>query len=170
MIFMQSLLILFLLATTVGYPVNCSEIGISLLGMISDCDVLSDPLPFHWTSTITLKKNVKWAGIDDVSYLYSNSDETLKANCTLAAPLPGNYNQGVNLTIEQTCFKFTPQLVKGAKLLATFFQTHQERFSDVLVYNYPIPGYINLDEPQRPQEVTGEEKERVWRWIGRGQL
>jgi hypothetical protein len=156
-----------LAVAVVGYPVRCIEIGDSVLGTVSDCDVLSDPLPFHWTSTITLKKNVKWAGIDDIYYIYSNPDDTLEANCTLAAPLPGNYSRGANLTIEQTCFKFTPQLVRGANLVVMFFYTHHDSFDDVLMYNYPIPGYINLEEPQ---EITGEEKESVWRRIRRGEL
>ena len=81
------------------YPVRCSEVGDSPLGTVTDCDVLNDPLPFHWTSTVKLKKNIKWAGVDDVSYIYSNSNESLVGNCTLAASAPGAYNKNDNITI-----------------------------------------------------------------------
>lgn len=57
---------------TYAYPARCAEIGDSVLGTVTDCDVQHDPLPFHWTSTVKLKKNLKWAGVDDVSYIYSN--------------------------------------------------------------------------------------------------
>lgn len=41
-----------------------------------------------------LKKNVKWAGLDDVTYIYSNPDDTVSADCLVATPLPGNYSKG----------------------------------------------------------------------------
>ena len=72
---------LFLLGIVYTYPVRCSEIGVdplgSVLGTVTDCDVLSDPLPFHWISTVKLNKNVKWAGPDDVKYIYSNPDGSI---------------------------------------------------------------------------------------------
>lgn len=70
-----------LLGMIQAYPVRCSEIGSaslgSVLGVVTDCDVLSDPLPFRWTSTVKLSKNVKWAGPDDVKYIYSNPDGSI---------------------------------------------------------------------------------------------
>lgn len=86
---------------THAYPVRCIEIGDSLLGTVTDCDVTSDPLPFKWTSTIKLKKNLKWAGLDDVSYIYSNPNETVSSTCNTGAPLPGSYSRNDNLTISQ---------------------------------------------------------------------
>ncbi len=134
-----------------GYPVRCKEVGDSVLGTVTDCDVSHDPLPFKWTSTIKLKKNVKWAGVDDVQYIYSNPNETVAASCSLAAPLPGAYNKNDNLTIEQTCSKYDPPLFKGANLVIMFFYTHHDSFDDVLMYTFPIPGYINAEE--KPREL-----------------
>lgn len=82
-----------------NYPVRCVEVGDSPLGTVVDCDVSNDPLPFKWTATVQLKTNVKWAGIDDVKYFYSNPNETVHSNCTLGAPLPGTYKKGANITI-----------------------------------------------------------------------
>jgi hypothetical protein len=45
-----------------------------VIGTVTDCDVSNDPLPFNWTATIKLKKACKWAGIDDIYYIYSNPD------------------------------------------------------------------------------------------------
>lgn len=143
-------------AVALCYPVRCSEIGDSPLGTVTDCDVLNDPMPFHWTSTVRLKKNIKWAGIDDVSYIYSNSNESVIANCTLAAPEPGTYSRNDNITIEQTCFNFNPQLAKYATLIILFFYSHHDSFDDVLMYNYPIPG---TTQPHRI--ITGPEKEKI---------
>ena len=42
------------------------------MGTVTDCEVEHDPVPFKWTATIKVKKNVKWAGIDDIKYIYSN--------------------------------------------------------------------------------------------------
>ena len=70
-----------------------------MLGTVTDCDVKSDPIPFRWTSTIKVKKNVKWAGLDDISYIYSNPDQTITGNCSTAAPLPGNFSKNDNITI-----------------------------------------------------------------------
>ena len=134
-----------LFVSSASYPIRCVEIGgDSGLGTVSDCDVKNDPFPFHWTATVRLKKNLKWAGADDVSYIYSNPDETVEGNCTLATPLAGNYSKNDNLTIEQTCFSFNPPLVKGASLLVLYFYTHHESIDDVLMFNYPIPGYVIL--------------------------
>lgn len=143
-----------------GYPVRCQSVGDSLLGAVTDCDVSHDPLPFTWTSTVTLKKGLKWAGIDDVKILYSNPNETVSSNCTLTVPLPGTYNKNANLTIEQTCTSFTPALFKGATLAIIFFYTHHDSFDDVLMYNFPIPGYIN--EGAEYREIEGEEKAKLW--------
>jgi len=123
------------------------------LGTVVDCDVKNDPFPFQWTASVQLKKNIKWQGIDDVRYFYSNPDETVEGNCTLATPLPGTYNKNSNLTIEQTCFSFNPPLVKGANLLVLYFYTHHDSFDDVLMFNYPIPGYVI--HPRQPQPIEG---------------
>jgi len=149
---MIKLLLCTVLLTTVAlsYPVRCSSIGDSPLGAITDCDVLNDPLPFHWTSTVKLKKNLKWAGADDVSYMYSNSNESLIANCTLATPQPGTYNKNDTITIAQTCYGFVPSLQKYATLIILFFYTHHDSIDDVLMYNYPIPGTT-----LKPREVIG---------------
>ena len=111
--------------------------------------MLNDPLPFHWTATIKAKKNVKWAGKDDVSYIYSNPDGTLEGNCSLATPLPGTFNKNDNITIEQTCFSFSEPLAKYANLVIMFFYTHHDSLDDVLMFNYPIPGYSMGYEGQR---------------------
>ncbi len=128
---------------TVTYPVRCQQIGDSVLGTVSDCNVLSDPLPFRWETTIKLKKNVKWAGVDDVYIIYSNPDQTITGNCQTAATLPGNFSKNDNVLISQTCTSFTPPLVVGANLVVMVFYTHHDSFDDVLMYNFPIPGYIN---------------------------
>lgn len=116
---------------------------------MTDCDVLSDPVPFKWTTTIKLKKSVKWAGLDDVQYIYSNPDDSIEGICSTAASLPGTYSRNDNVTIQQSCTSFNPALVKGANLVVIVFYTHQSSFDDVLMYNFPIPGYINIatDEP-----------------------
>lgn len=69
---MLILSVLILAVCTNAYPVRCKEVGDSLLGTVTDCDVTHDPLPFKWTSTVKLKKNLKWAGTDDVQIIYSN--------------------------------------------------------------------------------------------------
>jgi len=136
-------LLIFLGSAEVGYPVRCVEIGDSVLGTVTDCDVISDPIPFRWTATIKAKKNLKWAGLDDVTYIYSNPDQTIVGNCTLAAPLPGAINKNDNITIEQTCYRFDPPMDKYASLVILFFYTHHDTFDDVLMYNFPIPGVNN---------------------------
>lgn len=69
------ILLTILFVSCAGYPIRCVEIGgDSDLGTVSDCDVKNDPFPFHWTATVRLKKNLKWAGQDDVQYIYSNPD------------------------------------------------------------------------------------------------
>ena len=144
------ILLSLLFVSSASYPIRCVEIGgDSGLGTVSDCDVKNDPFPFHWTATVRLKKNVKWAGADDVSYIYSNPDESVESNCSLATPKVGNYSKNDNLTIEQICYRDTnPPLVKGANLVILFFYTHHESFDDVLMFNYPIPGYIM--DPREP--------------------
>ena len=117
-------LVLTLLSTAACYPVRCKSVGDSPVGVISDCDVQHDPLPFHWTTTIKLKKNVKWAGMDDVKVIYSNPNETLTVNCTMTVPTPGTYSHGDSLTVEHQCTKFTPALMQGATLAVMFFLTH----------------------------------------------
>jgi hypothetical protein len=92
---------------------------------------------------------LKWEGTDDVQYIYSNPDQSVEANCSLATPKPGSYNKNDNLTIGQECIRDTnPPLVKGATLVIIFFYTHHESFDDVLMFNYPIPGYIM--DPRQP--------------------
>jgi hypothetical protein len=137
-----------------------------VIGTVSDCDVVSDPLPFKWTTTFKLKKNCKWAGVDDVYIIYSNPDETIEGKCTLAAPLPGAYNKGDTITIEQTCNSFNPPLVKGANLVVMVFYTHHDSFDDVLMYNFPIPGYIN--EPVT--QLTQEERKKIIDSIRKGEI
>jgi hypothetical protein len=117
-------------------------------------------LPFKWTSTVKLKKNVKWAGLDDVSYIYSNANETVTSTCNLGAPLPGTYSRNDNLTISQECTKFEPKLFYGASLAVIFFYTHHDSFDDVLMFNFPIPGYNSEDE--KPRILEGQEKLKVW--------
>ncbi len=137
------LLIIGLFAVTFAkfqYPVRCIEVGDSVLGTVTDCDVASDPLPFKWSSTIQAKKNVKWAGIDDFYTIYSNPDQTIVANCSNAASLPGNFTKNDNIFLQQTCFGFDPPLEKYATLVVLVFYTHHETFDDVLMYNFPIPG------------------------------
>ena len=97
----QMLLVLSLvLAIGSGYPIRCVEIGgDSALGTVDDCDVQHDPFPFHYTATIKLKKNVKWAGIDDVSIMYANPDDSVEGNCTTTIPVPTNYSKGSNVTM-----------------------------------------------------------------------
>ena len=126
MISLKLLVLGLILCYAYCYPIRCSEIGgDSGLGTVTDCDVKNDPFPFHWTATIRLKKNIKWAGIDDVQYIYSNPDESVEANCSLATPKVGNYSKNDNLTIEQICYRDTnPPLVKGANLVILFFYTH----------------------------------------------
>lgn len=136
-------------ANQVAYPVRCQEIGDSVIGAVTDCDVTSDPLPFTWSTIIKLKKTCKWAGIDDVSYIYSNPDQTIEGTCTTGTTLPGSYSKNDNITIQQTCRSFSPPLEKGATLLVLVFYTHHETFDDVLMYNFPIPGYINNKEEVR---------------------
>ena len=111
-----------LLCVALSYPIRCTEIGgDSGLGTVTDCDVKTDPFPFQWSATIKLRKNVKWAGVDDVKYIYSNPDESVEANCSMTLPLVGNYSKNDNLTIEQICSKDTnPPLVKGANLVIIF--------------------------------------------------
>ena len=43
------------------YPVECREAGNCSIATVQECMVLHDPLPFHWTTTFTLKLTVKWA-------------------------------------------------------------------------------------------------------------
>jgi hypothetical protein len=138
------------------------------LGTVSDCNVLSDPLPFRWETTIKLKKAVKWAGIDDVYIIYSNPDQTITGNCQTAATLPGNFSKNDNVLISQTCTSFTPPLVVGANLLVMVFYTHHDSFDDVLMYNFPIPGYIN-DSPH-PTPLTADERQSVIAGIREGIL
>ena len=101
-------------------------------------------------------------------YFYSNPDETVEGNCTLATPLAGNYSKNDNLTIEQTCFGFNPPLVKGASLLVLYFYTHHDSFDDVLMFNYPIPGYVISPRPPRP--VEGLLKMALLRRMARGRV
>ena len=122
--FILVFLALSLVLSVSSYPVRCKSVGDSPLGVISDCDVQHDPLPFKWTSSIKLKKSLKWAGIDDVKIIYSNPNETLTVNCTLTVPPPGPYTSKDTLTIEQECTKFTPALMQGASLAIMFFPTH----------------------------------------------
>lgn len=132
--------LIFISSANVGYPVRCLEVGDSVLGTVTDCDVISDPLPFRWTSTIKAKKNLKWAGLDDIRYIYSNPDQTITGNCTLAAPLPGDFAKNEEIVIEQTCYRFDPPMDKYASLLLLFFYSHHDTFDDVLMFNFPIPG------------------------------
>lgn len=128
-----------------------------MIGTVTDCDVMSDPLPFKWTTVIKLKKACKWAGLDDITYIYSNPDDTIDGSCITAASLPGTYNKNDNISIQQTCTSFNPPLVKGANLVVMVFYTHHETFDDVLMYNFPIPGYVNIVNDQ-PALLTGVEK------------
>jgi hypothetical protein len=64
-----------------------------------------------------LKKSVKWAGLDDVQYIYSNPDDVIEGTCSTAASLPGAYSKNDNVTIQQSCTSFNPALVKGRILL-----------------------------------------------------
>lgn len=106
----------------------------------------SDPLPFIWTASVKLKKTCKWAGLDDVTYIYSNPDGDVSGVCTTAATLPGTYNKNDNVFVQQSCSSFSPELMKGANLLVLVFFTHHETFDDVLMFNFPIPGYVNGEE------------------------
>jgi hypothetical protein len=117
-----------------------------------------DPLPFKWTTTISLKKSCQWAGVDDVFYIYSNPDGTIIGNCFLAAPLPATFKKGDEITIEQTCTSFSPLLVNGANLLVLVFYTHHDSLDDVLMYNFPIPGYIT-EEHTNPKLLSKSQKE-----------
>lgn len=151
-----SILLVVLLVSLAGvgasYPVRCQEVGDSVIGTVTDCDVQSDPLPFKWTTTIKLKKGCKWAGLDDIRFIYSNPDDSIEATCNTAATLPGNFSKNDNITIQQTCSSFSPPLQKGANLVVIVFYTHHDSFDDVLMYNFPIPGYIN--QPHHPSPLT----------------
>lgn len=140
-----------------------------MIGTVTDCDVTSDPLPFTWTTTLKLKKNCKWAGLDDVYYIYSNPDQTIEGKCTTAATLPGNYSKNDNVTIQQTCTSFTPALMKGANLVVMVFYTHHETFDDVLMYNFPIPGYVNDGEAQ-PRILGNSEKQAILEKVKKGEM
>ncbi len=118
------LLLASVLSQQLTYPIRCQEIGDSVIGTVSDCHVTSDPLPFTWTTTIKLKKTCKWAGTDDVYYIYSNPDQTIEGKCNTAATLPGTFNKNDNVTIQQTCSSFNPPLEKGATLVVLVFYTH----------------------------------------------
>jgi hypothetical protein len=136
---------------------------------VTDCDVQSDPLPFQWSSTIKLKKNCKWAGLDDVYIIYSNPDETISGTCNIAVTLAGAYNKNDNIYISQSCYSFNPPLMKGANLLVIAFYTHHETLDDVLMYNFPIPGYVNIatDEPTLLSDV---EKQEIMKKIKNGSI
>jgi hypothetical protein len=76
----------------------------------------------------------------------------------LAAPLPATFQKGDSITIEQTCISFSPPLVKGANLLVLVFYTHHDSFDDVMIYNFPIPGYIT-EEHKNPKLLSKSQKE-----------
>lgn len=59
------------------YPIKCEPIGDSDLGELAACDVIHDPFPFNYTASVQLKKDIKWTGIEDVRYIYSNPDQTV---------------------------------------------------------------------------------------------
>jgi len=79
----------------------------------------------------------------------------------LASPVPGTYSKNDNITIAQTCNSFDPPLVKGANLIVMVFYTHHDSFDDVLMYNFPIPGYINEGDNETPQLLSKEERVRI---------
>jgi hypothetical protein len=137
-----------------------------VIGTVTDCDAQHDPLPFIWTTSIKLKKSCKWAGLDDLAYIYSNPDDTIEASCITAVTLPGTYSKNDNISIQQS---FDPPLVKGANLMVIVFYTHHDSFDDVLMYNFPIPGYVNIvtDEPTL---LTHAEKQAVIEKIRNGSL
>ncbi len=56
--------------------------------------------------------------------------------------------------------------MKGATLVIIFFYTHHDSFDDVLMYKFPIPGYIN--DKKTPYMLEGQEKEEMWRMIKTG--
>ena len=140
-----------------------------MIGTVSDCDVASDPLPFTWTTTLKLKKNCKWVGLDDVYYIYSNPDQTIDGKCTTTATLPGSYSKNDNITIQQTCTSFTPALIQGANLIVMVFYTHHETFDDVLMYNFPIPGYVN-DQDTQARVLGNSEKKEILEKVKKGKM
>jgi hypothetical protein len=161
-------LLVSLAALVEAYPVRCQEVGDSVIGTVSDCDVQSDPLPFKWTATIKLKKACKWAGLDDVRFIYSNPDESIEGSCNTGATLPGNFSKNDNITIQQSCNSFSPPLEKGATLVVLVFYTHHDSFDDVLMYNFPIPGYVN--QHAQPTLLSSEERQEIIRKIKDGSV
>ena len=136
------------------------------------CEERPFPLPVDCLGETQKEHKVGWPRGHQVPlppprYFYSNPDETVEGNCTLATPLAGSYSKNDNLTIEQTCFGFNPPLVKGASLLVLYFYTHHDSFDDVLMFNYPIPGYVI--SPRQPHLVEGLLKMVLLKRIARGE-
>ena len=67
-----------LTAGDASYPVRCTPVGESPLGVVDDCDVANDPFPFKWSVTLKVKKNLNWIGRDDVKIIYANPHETVE--------------------------------------------------------------------------------------------
>ena len=108
-------------------------------------------------------------GLDDVYYIYSNPDQTIDGKCTTAATLPGSYSKNDNITIQQTCTSFTPALIQGANLIVMVFYTHHETFDNVLMYNFPIPGYVN-DQDTQARVLGNSEKKEILEKVKKGEM
>jgi hypothetical protein len=132
----------------VSYPIDCHEIGTSKHGTLKGCQIISDPLPLKWEVVITLDEDYTWRSNDDMFWIYANGDYPVSYNCSTASTLPGPYPKGTNITIQQTCYSFTPALKPGAHLSFWAFNSHSSRFDDPLIFELTIPSQKSLSLSQ----------------------
>lgn len=59
--------------------------------------------------------------------------------------------------------------MKGANLLVMVFYTHHETFDDVLMYNFPIPGFVN-DQEAEMTVLSNTEKRDIFEKIKKGEM
>jgi hypothetical protein len=127
---MKAISVLLVLVLVHSGSLDCREIGECKRVNLDGCETLHNPFPFIWEATVTLTKDYTWHGLDDVFFIYSNPDSfPIKANCTTAVPLPGQYKAGDHLSIQQTCYSFDKPLKKGSHVSFWMFYSY-EKFPD----------------------------------------
>jgi hypothetical protein len=161
-------LYLLILLTAAIFATNahpCQQVGSSGLGKLTLCQVTSPPPQLKWSINVTLLRDYKWLGADDVTYTYlTPDDQPIDETCYQGQTITGQYAKGSSLLVEHLCFGFKPAFTPGSKLYLLIFSSQNSADSQIVYLTYSATGQWlaqPLTEQERKKAIAATRKNLV---------